>query len=845
MADLNYDVSVNTSSAEKNLANLQKSVGGINSAFIKFRDTIATISLGAVISSSLRFADSIQDLSDATGIATANILGFSNAVSQNGGTADGAQKAILKLVQSIGDAAGGSLEAQNAFQAVGVTLADLGKLSEQDLLKKTIDGLDKITNSSERSTLTAKLLGKEFRNVKFGELGAAYAAAAAESQRYSGSIAAGAAAQQNLEVTVRKFQTALLEVLKPISEFVAKIDVSVESIGQFIKTVLTVGAALFALTKGLTIVNSLANSWNKLGVAGSALSHNVTMVANSFLGVFQNLGRAVGVFQTSKTSLQLVGFALASLSRSILRFAGLAGLVYSVVEAFSYLEKSVFQTNYVEKGVNGIAIGLEAVTRAAGQLLNLPTNLIGKVLGIDNAVGLGTPLIALAEKAAQARKDAEMAALRGTGQGRGDPKEIANREAAAKAEKENGKNLRDVADALAKRRKEIEQTSGAFADYLKQQNASIYQEASFIGMTEDQVEVLKAQIEVLNKAEEEIKQLQRAKSLLSKDEQALSKVYDSQINKIRELSITGLDAAAQAITNTQSLRAIDKARLQDIENINKAIEDQIGRQQQLGDVLRGINDQRVDLDFQKSIQGLSKYQKEVATIQESARKAALEAGRAYAASFEDTGDGLTPERARELANGLNAIADAYIYISEAQVEALGSSNDMIRGLTEAWDSYKAAALDTASQIKDNFGNFTQGMEDAFVRFAQTGKLSFKDLANSIVADLARIAFKKAVVGMASLFGFAAGGQVMADTPIIVGERGPELFVPRSAGAIVPNNALGGMANRSNEGGGGQTTVNYNIQAVDAASFRSLVARDPSFIYAVTEQGRRSQPTRSR
>jgi len=845
MADLSYKATVDVSQAERNLTNLQKSVGGLNDTFIRLKSTLATISLGAVIANSLKFADAIQDLSDATGIATANILGFSNAVSENGGTADGAQKAILKLVQSIGDAAGGSLEAQNAFRAVGVTLGDLGKLSEEDILKKTIDGLDKISNSAERSTLIAKLLGKEFRNVKFGELGAAYALAAAESQRYSGSIAAGAAAQQNLEVTVRKFQTALLEVLKPISEFVAKIDVSVESISQFIKTVLTVGAALFALTKGLTIVNALANSWTKLGVAGGALSHNFKMVGASFFGFFKNLGKAVGLLPTAYGGISSLVFALASLSRSLLRFAGLAGIIYSVVEAFSYLEKSVFQTNYVEKGVNGIAIGLETLTRAAGQLLNLPTNLIGKILGIDNAVGLGTPLLALAEKAAEARKDAEMAALRGTGQGRGDPKEIANREAAAKAEKDNSKNVREVVEALAKRRKEIEQTSVAFADFLKQQNASIYQEASFIGMTEDQVEIFKAQIEVLNKTEEEIKQLQRAKSLLSKDEQALAKVYDDQINKIRELSITGLDATAQAITNTQSLRAVEKARLQDIENINKAIEDQISRQQQLGDVLRGINDQKVDLAFQKSIQGLSSYQKEVATIQESARKAALEAGRAYAASFEDTGDGLTPERARELANGLNAIADGYIYIAQAQVESLGSSNDMIRGLTEAWDSYKAAALDTASQIKDNFGNFTQSMEDAFVRFAQTGKLSFKDLANSILADLARIAFKKAVVGMASLFGFAAGGQVMADTPIIVGERGPELFVPRSAGAIVPNNALGGMAGRSNEGGGSQTTVNYNISAVDAASFRSLVARDPSFIYAVTEQGRRSQPTRSR
>jgi len=183
-------------------------------------------------------------------------------------------------------------------------------------------------------------------------------------------------------------------------------------------------------------------------------------------------------------------------------------------------------------------------------------------------------------------------------------------------------------------------------------------------------------------------------------------------------------------------------------------------------------------------------------------------------------------------------------IKKRSAEDLARSQNLTAGLTDAWTAYKENALKTADQIKSSFDNSLSGLEDAFVRFVQTGKLSFRDLANSIIADLAKIAFKKAVVGMASLFGFAAGGQVMADTPIIVGERGPELFVPRSAGAIVPNNALGGMAGSSNQGVG-QTMVTYNIQAVDAASFRSLVARDPSFIYAVTEQGRRSQPTRSR
>jgi len=52
-------------------------------------------------------------------------------------------------------------------------------------------------------------------------------------------------------------------------------------------------------------------------------------------------------------------------------------------------------------------------------------------------------------------------------------------------------------------------------------------------------------------------------------------------------------------------------------------------------------------------------------------------------------------------------------------------------------------------------------------------------------------------------------------------------------------------------GGGSSVVNnttevtYSIQAVDASSFRSMLARDPEFIHNVAEQGRRSMPIRSR
>jgi hypothetical protein len=49
-------------------------------------------------------------------------------------------------------------------------------------------------------------------------------------------------------------------------------------------------------------------------------------------------------------------------------------------------------------------------------------------------------------------------------------------------------------------------------------------------------------------------------------------------------------------------------------------------------------------------------------------------------------------------------------------------------------------------------------------------------------------------GINAYAGFAAGGPVDSGVPIVVGERGPEVFVPASGGAIVPNGAGGMVTN---------------------------------------------------
>jgi hypothetical protein len=61
---------------------------------------------------------------------------------------------------------------------------------------------------------------------------------------------------------------------------------------------------------------------------------------------------------------------------------------------------------------------------------------------------------------------------------------------------------------------------------------------------------------------------------------------------------------------------------------------------------------------------------------------------------------------------------------------------------------------------------------------------------------------------------AKGGMVNANSPYIVGEVGPELFVPSSGGRIVPNNKLGG--------GGGNIYINVSGAIDQEGTARQIV-----------------------
>lgn len=165
-----------------------------------------------------------------------------------------------------------------------------------------------------------------------------------------------------------------------------------------------------------------------------------------------------------------------------------------------------------------------------------------------------------------------------------------------------------------------------------------------------------------------------------------------------------------------------------------------------------------------------------------------------------------------------------------QTQALERTNDAQKktfgyGAMAAVRSYGESLQDMGKEVGGAITNAFKGMEDAFVKFTMTGKFQFKDMANAILADMARIATRQMLIqplGAAlSIPGFADGGIMssagemplkkyasggIANSPQLAmfGEGStPEAFVPLPDGRSIP-------VSIKNGGGNNNIVVNVNM-----------------------------------
>jgi chromosome segregation ATPase len=218
-----------------------------------------------------------------------------------------------------------------------------------------------------------------------------------------------------------------------------------------------------------------------------------------------------------------------------------------------------------------------------------------------------------------------------------------------------------------------------------------------------------------------------------------------------------------------------------------------------GDIARAISTESV-----KSIQ-----QRNKALLELTADKAKTGSGKGATSAAKkeiaSLNDGIN-DAMKDTMKVLDDYSKAYGATTRDNISLAAAAFNEQQKLNESIKDYNFAenmekALEPITRVKTMSEAMGQAFSDG-IKGMITGAMSFKQVMSNVIDSVINKLFEMFVVqqitgmitkGLTSigLPGFKAiGGPVQSGKPYVVGERGPEMFVPSRSGSIVPNNALG-------------------------------------------------------
>ena len=344
--------------------------------------------------------------------------------------------------------------------------------------------------------------------------------------------------------------------------------------------------------------------------------------------------------------------------------------------------------------------------------------------------------------------------------------------------------------------KKVEQMNKTSEFYFMAENASKLQKENLqdqikmVGMSEEQINIAKIQ----NEYKKEALNIQRQ---YSDNEQA----------------ILGFTLQAQAKRD----RALDNARLS----------------QQLKDTKfydaekKSADVEKDKLETQISMVGMSEKQVKLAELNYQYEKEIKDIKANYVGNPAEMADMLAKAQAKKDDLAINIqLAD--------QLKNLQAVNDIVwSNMTDALDNFVNAG---GKSFEDFIRNAIKQM---MMFYAKQQMLGLFGMGKALFAGAGIGSVGNAATMAVGGGYFADGGDPPVDKISVVGERGPELFIPKTAGTIIPNNMLKG-----NDGG---QTINYNgpyianMSAIDTQSGVAFLAKNKQAVWATYQSANRSVP----
>ncbi len=222
---------------------------------------------------------------------------------------------------------------------------------------------------------------------------------------------------------------------------------------------------------------------------------------------------------------------------------------------------------------------------------------------------------------------------------------------------------------------------------------------------------------------------------------ALLASRDASKRAAAQAELTRLNAQLAVAENQQALAEQQNARTARAAEL-QAAQDQLSRAQTVIRLTEQSAQSRVAI-------GLD--------TEATARRRVAEATREQAAALSRD---LVPqlEAMLKAASDPKVIAQIGVMVEKVkELIAQGREKGAFDGLSAAVAAYRDKAEDSFGQAQQFALRTFQSMEDALTEFVTTGKLNFKSLVASILADLARIQIQKALSSLFDAFGGGGGG----------------------------------------------------------------------------------------
>jgi lambda family phage tail tape measure protein len=836
--NLKVKVTVDTKEAERSLASLQGVVGGLLAALagrevIQFADSITSLQNKLMtISPSLenatkqfeaitRIAISSRAPLSATGdlyfriARSADALGISQleaatitdslakAMATTGMSAAEAAGPLLQLGQALqsgrfqGDELRSILEgmpivAQAMADSLGVTVGKLRELGSQG--KLTGDVFVKAMQSSRDSILEA--FGKTTPTISqsFEVLKTSAAIAYNEFEKNSEAGRKTGAAIEYLAFMLYKASKDIDQFIEPLAKVIKFLAIllTFTVIGRIIRAI---GAAFAYISSTISLAAAegaaVVAAFRTMVASGKTLGRTIQITATSFFTFFKRIASGFPFMEAMKRLIIALGNRLGYLKPVI---AAVATFFGKLGGAIAYVAGAIASFVGVDKIVEEFNSFGDASSDNSKELADFRAEMADFNTGLDETKGSGK---ALAESQAE------------------------------------------IAQKVSAARKEIELQAEAYHRNVAAIKEQIQFQRDQIGISEEQLRVNEA-VRDFNKSyseeerrmQEEIAKL-RAKGAGATDEErgqiAELQIQMERLRASRDSDLASIRATTLALYAETQAYEVNKAAKQatmDIVAGGLDFRTQLAQQQQLADAENELVRKKLEMQFE---------------LEKTNQQALLELRKKY------VGQEIP---AVELA-ALEQIRAVRQQELELNGRALEEDFERRRTFLYGWTQASKDALnelsntvaDQATYARNIFNTITNGFTNSIMKFVETGKLSFKDLFKSLMTEIIKMQMNKlflSIFGKSGPLGnifaglFAEGGRIPSGQFGIVGERGPEIVTG-------PANVTGTDATAALMGGRGATNITYNIQAVDAMSFKQLVARDPEFIYSVTQLGARRLP----